>query len=61
MKFNYLDFDSMREWLKKIAGPKVIRKGRVIYFDSLRYREDYETIYNFIEGMGGIIIYENRA
>lgn len=56
MTFKMNEFDVMREWLKKhCSGPKVIRKGRIIYFDSLRYREDYEAIYDFITMMGGII------
>lgn len=55
MTFNFTDFDAMRDWLKRCSGPKAIRKGRIMYFDNLRYREDYETIYKFIKEMGGHI------
>lgn len=55
MIFKIYEFDKMREWLKHCSGPKTIRKGRLIYFDNLRYREDYESIYNFITIMGGQI------
>jgi len=61
MTFKANDFDAMRDWLKRCSGPKVVRKARVIYFDNLRYREDYEAIYDFITMMGGKIDYENRA
>lgn len=61
MTFKMNDFDAMRNWLKKnCSGPKAIRKGRIIYFDSLRYREDYEAIYNFITMMGGEIENEDE-
>ena len=61
MTFKMNDFDAMRDWLKRCSGPKIIRKGRLIYFDNLRYREDYETIYDFITMMGGKIDYESHA
>ena len=61
MTFRMNDFDTMRDWLKRCSGPKAIRKGRVMYFDNLRYREDYEAIYDFITTMGGEIDYENRT
>lgn len=61
MTFKMYDFDAMRDWLKKFSGPKVIRKARIIYFDNLRYQEDYEAMYNFIKFMGGEIDYENRT
>lgn len=61
MTFKMCDFDAMRDWLKRCSGPKPIRKGRVMYFDNLRYREDYEAIYNFITMMGGEIDYDNLA
>lgn len=58
MTFNYLDFDSMRDWLKTFDGNFSIRRARINIFDRYRYREDYEAIYNFIEEMGGTIEYE---
>lgn len=61
MTFKANDFDAMRDWLKRFSGPKVIRKARIMYFDNLRYREDYEAIYDFITMMGGKIDYENRT
>lgn len=61
MTFKMYDFDAMRDWLKRCSGSKTIRKGRIMYFDNLRYREDYETIYNFITMMGGEINYESHA
>ena len=59
MTFKMNDFDAMRDWLRRFSGPKAIRKARIIYFDNLRYQEDYEAIYNFVKFMGGEIDYEN--
>ena len=55
MTFIFTDFDSMRKWLYSITGPFSIRRARVSMFDSYRYKEDYESLYNFITEMGGEI------
>lgn len=56
MIFNQFDFDGMRAWLKGLpcSDPRVLR-ARLITFDLKRYREDYESIYQYITIMGGKI------
>lgn len=59
MNFNFSDFNSMREWLENLpARYKETKEARLYLFDKWRYKEEYETIYNFIEMMGGKIIYD---
>lgn len=59
MTFKMYDFDAMRNWLRSLPGSFEIRRARTHIFDRYRYREDYETIYNFINGMGGKIDYDD--
>lgn len=56
MEFNSTDFESMRDWLKTLPGSFSIRRARINIFDRFRYREDYESLYDFIKEMGGEII-----
>lgn len=56
MKFEATDFEAMRIWLRTIPGSFEIRCARINLFDRFRYREDYESLYKFIEEMGGEII-----
>lgn len=56
MNFKATDFDAMRNWLKSLAGSAELRRARLNLFDRYRYREDYESMYQFIEYMGGKII-----
>lgn len=53
MKFNITDFEGMRNWLIRKSFNSRSLALRLEYFDRLRYAEDYETIYDFIEEMGG--------
>ena len=55
MIFNFTDFDAMRQWLYSITGSFSIRRARISIFDNYRYKEDYESLYNFITEMGGEI------
>lgn len=56
MKFDQFDFDSMRNWIKKLpcSNTNIIR-ARLIVFDLMRYRENYEELYNFISVLGAEI------
>lgn len=59
MKFNYLDFESMRDWVAKIPTQYwQIRRLRLHMFDKYRYQEDYEHIYTMIKLLGGEILYD---
>lgn len=51
--FDVCDFEAMREWLISISSNSKILKARLAIFDCYRYCEDYESIYDFISGMGG--------
>lgn len=55
MTFKMNDFDAMRKWLQTLSGSFEIRRARINIFDRFRYREDYESIYTFIQEMGGKI------
>lgn len=59
MKFEKTDFNEMRQWLVSLPADPRVKRARAICFDLMRYREDYEAIYNFITIMGGEIIYDN--
>ena len=54
MKFGITDFEEMREWIKNIPNTSSqVKEARLDIFDCYRYNEDYESIYDFIIGMGG--------
>lgn len=53
--FDYLDFDSMRNFLWTRSGKISEREARLAMFDFYRYEEDYESIYNMIKWYGGIL------
>lgn len=56
MKFGITDFDEMRDWIKRIPNSSPsMTEIRLNIFDCYRYTEDYEAIYQFITGMGGVI------
>lgn len=56
MKFGITDFDEMREWIENIPNTNPnVKEARLSIFDCYRYTEDYEAIYQFITGMGGVI------
>lgn len=55
MKFNKTDFNEMRDWLISLSADPRVKRARAICFDLMRYREDYEGIYLYIETMGGEI------
>lgn len=49
-----IDFDEMREWIKKQpARDFSIRRARLYMFDLWRYREDYDKIFQMIEELKG--------
>ena len=56
MKLGITDFDEMREWIENIPNTSPnVKEARLNIFDCYRYTEDYEAIYQFITGMGGVI------
>ncbi len=53
--FGVCDFEEMREWIIFTSPNSKIMRARLDIFDAYRYNEDYESIYDFIKGMGGTI------
>lgn len=54
--FNITDFDEMRDWIETLPGSERVKNYRLHVFDLLRYSEEYESIYEFINGLGGTIL-----
>ena len=49
-----IDFDEMREWIKKQpARDFSIRRARLYMFDLWRYCEDYDKIIQMVEELKG--------
>lgn len=53
--FGICDFDEMRDWIVSISYNSKVLQSRLDIFDAYRYSEDYESIYDFIRGLGGSI------
>ena len=49
------DLDSLRIFILRAPASPPIRRARLHLFDTYRYAEDYEKIYNLIIDLGGKI------
>ena len=54
--FKNTDFDEMRNWIETLPGSQRLKDYRLQVFDLFRYGEDYESIYEFVNGLGGTIV-----
>ena len=53
-QFEAWDFDNMRRFI--IINTYRFKAGAAMTFDHLRYNEDFEEIYEWIERLGGEIL-----
>lgn len=48
------DLEALRNWIWNLPAHLTIKRMRLYKFDELRYAEDYEGIWNFINELKGV-------